>query len=252
MRNFVLAAGLALAACSSPHATNSAAADVNAAAEQAQGDIDTYAANTLAAPKPMATATAAPAPAPTRSGTVAETPFTPDSAQGAANVVQTYFALIESGKYAQAWRLWGDGGRASGMSEAAFAASFAKYAAYHAEVGAPGDVEAGAGQRYVTVPVRVYGTLGDGRRPFELRGPVTLHRTEVDGATAEQRSWRISDSALKPRPSATAAAAAPVPAPGDCGPALRVSARNDAGSGTVWRAGAGDGRADAAGCTRVY
>ena len=34
---------------------------------------------------------------------VSEEPFTPESAQGAANVVQTYFALIESGDYKDKW-----------------------------------------------------------------------------------------------------------------------------------------------------
>src|SRR5690349_3750953 len=47
---------------------------------------------------------------------VSEAPFTKTSAQGAAQVVQTYFALIESGKYRQARNLWSDDGRSSGMA----------------------------------------------------------------------------------------------------------------------------------------
>ncbi|WP_340644242.1 hypothetical protein, partial [Phenylobacterium sp.] len=58
---------------------------------------------------------------------ISEAPFTPQSAQGAADVVQVYFALIGEKKYAQAWALWGDGGKASGMSQADFVASFDKY-----------------------------------------------------------------------------------------------------------------------------
>lgn len=38
-----------------------------------------------------------------------ERPFTADSAQGAANVVQTYYALVESGKVAEAAKLRTDG-----------------------------------------------------------------------------------------------------------------------------------------------
>lgn len=144
------------------------------------------------------------APAPgTRAGLandmtpVSEAPFTDDSAQGGANVVQRYYARIEQGEYAQAWALWQDGGKASGMTADAFAASFGKYSEYHADIGAPSDVDAGAGQRYVTVPVVVYGKMKDGTG-FNLKGSVTLQRTEVDGATPEQRHWHIRSSDLKP------------------------------------------------------
>lgn len=142
---------------------------------------------------------------------VSEAPFTPDSAQGAANVVQTYYAHLEQGDFRKAWSLWGDHGEASGMSAQAFAASFDKYSEYHANIGAPGDVDAGAGQRYVTVPVQVYGRLKDGNKPFYMLGTVTLHRTEVDGASAVQRSWRIRSADIKPRPGEVATG----PQPGD-------------------------------------
>ncbi|HWU95875.1 MAG TPA: MliC family protein, partial [Sphingomonas sp.] len=130
---------------------------------------------------------------------VNEAPFTEDSAQGAANVVQTYYALLEQGKYGQAYRLWEPG--AAGMNAKAFAASFAPYSEYHANIGAPGRIDAGAGQRYVTVPVQVYGRLKQGARPFNMRGSVTLHRAgDIDGATAEQRRWRIRSADVKPGP----------------------------------------------------
>jgi len=129
---------------------------------------------------------------------VSEAPFTEDSAQGGADVVQTYYALIGEGKYAEAYRLWEPG--AAGMSQQAFTASFAKYGAYHANVGAPGAIDAGAGQRHVTVPVQVYGRLKEGGREFNMLGSITLHRTEVDGATAEQKKWHIKTADIKPRP----------------------------------------------------
>src|SRR5262245_15098400 len=62
---------------------------------------------------------------------ISEAPFTETSAQGAANVVQTYFALIEQGRYAEARRLWSGGGEASGASEADFVARFRRYREYH-------------------------------------------------------------------------------------------------------------------------
>ncbi|WP_162254656.1 MliC family protein [Sphingomonas sp. Root241] len=130
---------------------------------------------------------------------ISEAPFTEDSAQGAANVVQTYYALLEQGKYGQAYRLWEPG--AAGTDAGAFAASFARYSEFHANIGAPGRIDAGAGQRYVTVPVQVYGRLKQGARPFNMRGSVTLHRAgDIDGATAEQRRWRIRSTDIKPGP----------------------------------------------------
>lgn len=130
---------------------------------------------------------------------VSEAPFTPQSAQGAADVVQTYYALIGEGKYAQAWALWDDGGQASGQaSAAAFAKSFDPYAQYGAQIGAPGDPEGAAGSSYVTVPVVIYGRLKTGAELHE-KGEATLRRVnEVPGSTAEQRRWHISRIETKP------------------------------------------------------
>ena len=102
------------------------------------------------APEPAAAPVAPPPPGspgglPDDRTPISEGPFTPDSAQGAANVVQTYYALIGEKKYADAWKLWSDGGKASGMTQQAFAASFDKYASSNAQVGAPGDIEGGVG-----------------------------------------------------------------------------------------------------------
>lgn len=119
---------------------------------------------------------------------VAEAPFTPDSAQGAANIVQTYYALLGEGHYRQAFALR----RPKEGSAEAFAADFARYSEYHANIGAPGPIDAGAGQRYVTVPVQIYARLKQGLKPLYQIGHVTLHRTaDIDGASDEQRQWRI-------------------------------------------------------------
>jgi len=186
---------------------NNSTADINSAADRAKGDIDTYAANAAAvvAPEPLNPA------APGEPGGLAddktpisEAPFTPDSPQGAANVVQTYYALIGEGKYADAWKLWGDGGKASGQTAADFAAGFARYSEYHANVGAPGREDAGAGQRYVTVPVQAYARSKHGGALYWL-GSAVLHRTaDIDGAAAEDKMWRIKSIDLKPAPAGKA------------------------------------------------
>lgn len=229
-----------LAACGQPqggdNATNTAAPAAQStpvAATTPTQPADAASGLPEAVPTPVSSA------APPLAETVSEAPFTPDSPQGAANVVQTYFALIEAGKYRQAWHLWRDDGQASGMSAAAFAQSFAKYTQYHATVGAPGRIDAGAGQRYVTVPVKTYGTLKTGK-PFAMDGSVTLHRTgDIDGATAEQKSWHISASDLKPRPADTAGLPASAPARYTCTGNFAFTARfdNRAGTATLSRNG---------------
>ena len=126
--------------------------------------------------------------------------LTPQSAQGAANVVQTYFALVADKKFDDAWKLWSDSGKASGMSAKDFAASFAKFASYNAQIGAPGEIEGAAGSLFVEVPVVVYGTTKTGE-PVNLKGKVRLRRVnDVPGATPEQLSWHIAETALKPSP----------------------------------------------------
>ena len=203
-RSLIFAGFLALAGCGSErHGGNRTTADINAAAEAAQGDIDTYAANTLQSPTPVASPAAAhvqavvASPVPVADGDAATDP---DGASGTVAVVRHYHALIAAKDFGRAWRLWDDDGRSSGMTERRFADSFARYARYRAEVGTPGPVEVGAGQRYVEVPVRVTGTLTGRGGPFALAGPFTLHRVaDIDGATPVQRQWRISKSALRPQ-----------------------------------------------------
>lgn len=189
-----------LAACSAPAPSNRNEAS-------APGSEATPAPTEQPAPSPTASPATAPTPTPTPAeppapGTpgglpddrtpVSEAPFATTSAQGAAQVVQTYFALIESGKYRRAWALWSDGGKASDITPQAFAASFDKYAEYHAQIGAPGSIEGAAGSLYVDVPVVIYGRLKTGAA-FHRKGKVTLRRcNNVPGCTAEQREWRIS------------------------------------------------------------
>ena len=210
LRHFAALSLLLVAGCSSGRdAAANHTVDINAAAVQAQGSVNAYAANTAdEIPSPTRSPAPLTPPAPGTPGglpddrkPVPEAPFTPDSAQGAANVVQTYYALISEGKYTRAWSLWEDGGMASGGNAAALAAQFARYSEYHANIGAPGDVDAGAGQRYVTVPVQIYARLKQGARPEYQIGYVTVHRTaDIDGATAEQKSWHIRSIDLKPAP----------------------------------------------------
>ena len=110
--------------------------------------------------------------------------------QDAVAVIGEYYAAIDAGSYARAYALWSDGGRASKQTPQQFADGFADTEQVVATLGEPGRVDPGAGQRYIQVPVGITATASDGtvRR---YAGTYTLHRTVVDGATAEQRAWRI-------------------------------------------------------------
>ena len=122
---------------------------------------------------------------------VSEAPFTPDSAQGAGNVLQTYYALMADKKYGEAWNLWAAGSETRQQSAADFARSYDAFATYNANIGAPGKLEGAAGSVFVKVPVQVYARRRDGMS-VNLVGSATLRRSNgVPGATKEQLAWRI-------------------------------------------------------------
>jgi hypothetical protein len=131
---------------------------------------------------------------------LSEAPFTPTSAQGAANVVQTYYALLGEHRYADAWKLWTQGGQGSGLTAQAFGASFEQYESYNANIGAPGPIEGAAGSLFVSVPVVIFGRRKSGEEVHEL-GEATLRRVnDVPGSTPEQRAWHLYKIDLKPSP----------------------------------------------------
>jgi len=115
--------------------------------------------------------------------------------QDAVAVVRDYYAAIEQHDYARAWSLWSDGGRSSGQTAQQFADGFANTAHVVVQAGAPGRLDAAAGSRYIEVPVTIEAAQRDGsvRR---YAGSYTLRRAVVDGATAEQRAWRLASANL--------------------------------------------------------
>jgi hypothetical protein len=113
-------------------------------------------------------------------------PIDPKSAEAAGQVVQSYGALIEQNRWAEANALWGDTGQA-----AKFKADFAQLADLHLEIGDLGEPEGAAGSIYVSMPVIFYGDMKNGR-PFRRSADVTLRRlNDVPGSTEAQRRWHI-------------------------------------------------------------
>jgi hypothetical protein len=51
-------------------------------------------------------------------------------------------------------------------------------------------MEGAAGSRYITIPVTIRAKLKNGKEQ-NFAGEYVLRRSVVDGATAEQRAWRI-------------------------------------------------------------
>lgn len=134
---------------------------------------------------------AAPAPAPSPAPAAPQ----PGGAEAAA-VVRSYYGAINAGQYPRAYALWGDGGRASGQSASQFAHGYGDTSRITVNTGEPGRVEGAAGSRYVTVPVAVEAIHHDGSI-HHFDGTFTLRRSVVDGASAAQREWRISDADLR-------------------------------------------------------
>ena len=177
----VVSAIAALAACS---------ADPEPPVERSKQEAPTAAVQQPESKRPKPTAPGEAPGVPDRSP-VSDVSSSPGSAQGAAQVVQTYYALIEAGKYEEAWKLRSDGG---GTTREDFATNFRNYAELHANIGAPSEVQGAAGWLYVEVPVQLYGQMRNGG-PFSSAGTVTLRRSNnVPGASAEQLRWRIYTS----------------------------------------------------------
>jgi hypothetical protein len=108
------------------------------------------------------------------------------SAEAASQVVRSYGALVEQGRWDEASALWGDRAGA-----AKFQSELAQFADVHLETGNPGDLEGAAGSIYVAVPVILYGDLKDGQ-PFRRSADAILRRVnDVPGSTEAQRRWHI-------------------------------------------------------------
>ncbi|HVI26173.1 MAG TPA: hypothetical protein VM576_08290 [Xanthomonadaceae bacterium] len=118
---------------------------------------------------------------------------TPDDAVA---VVRDYYAALAVGDFARARSLWSEGGAASGHSAQELAERYAGTVALTVDTGAPGRVDPAAGSRYIKVPVNITRTLADGGVQRST-GIVALRRSVVDGATAEQRAWRIAWAELR-------------------------------------------------------
>lgn len=114
--------------------------------------------------------------------------------QDAVALVRDYYAAIEAHDYDRAYRMWGEG--AIRQTPEQFVAGFARTTHVAATLGAPGRMEAAAGSRFIEVPVAVEAAQQDGSVRRYV-GAYTLRRAVVDGATQEQRAWRIASADIR-------------------------------------------------------
>lgn len=114
-------------------------------------------------------------------------PAEPD-ADAAVAVLRDYYAALNARDFARAYRLW----RQNPQTPAQFADGFAGTTGVSVELGAPGPIDAGAGQRFVEIPVKLDATQADGRVD-RYAGRVVLHRSAVEGGDPD---WRIERATL--------------------------------------------------------
>jgi hypothetical protein len=106
-------------------------------------------------------------------------PIDPKSVEAAGQVVQHFGALVESNRYVEASKLWGDADAAGKFTKGLRPGT-------HLEIGELGPAEGAAGSIYTTVPVTFYGS--GYRKPAD----VILRRVnDVPGSTEAQRRWHI-------------------------------------------------------------
>ncbi|OJY71631.1 MAG: hypothetical protein BGP16_13615 [Sphingobium sp. 66-54] len=119
----------------------------------------------------------------------------PASVEASGATIERWGLALGEGRYGDAYRLWRDNGRQSGMTEAQFVETYRRYSDIRVLVGRP---QAG-GTQTARVPVQVYGRLREGGKPFNLYGMMTLARNPAgQQGEAGQAPWLIASSELKP------------------------------------------------------
>jgi len=136
-------------------------------------------------------------PAPAERGAVVDTLAEP-TIEDAVAVIRTYYDAINTKRYRDAYVCWAQQGEASRQSFEQFEEGFAQTDSARVEPGKPSDIGAAMGSRYITIPVRIVAHSGGTTEMFA--GTYTLRRSVVDGATREQRLWRIEGANIRRSP----------------------------------------------------
>ncbi len=164
----------------------------------------------IAVNNPYANNASARTPSPTATPTSGNTavsptttlsPLPPDAkgVQSAIDIVHAYYDSINARDYRKAYELWAGKGEASKQTFEEFRDGFANTASVEIDTsGEPGDLEGAAGSQYVTIPLRIKAKTKDGKEQ-NFGGEYVLRRSMVDGASAEQREWRLYSASIEAR-----------------------------------------------------
>lgn len=110
----------------------------------------------------------------------------PPTPEDARQVLRDYYAALNARDVAAAQAAWVDGNAAqAALAEAGGGASTVELL-----LGEPRAIEGTAGSVHVEVPVTVTSRRADGSSQLQA-GRYTLRRSQVDGASAAERAWRI-------------------------------------------------------------
>jgi hypothetical protein len=127
---------------------------------------------------------AAPVPAPARPD-----PAMVAEAQAAAEALRHYYALIDSGRYREAWRMRGVEPGQPRIDYQAFVANYRRYADYGATVVPPAPAVEADGRLWVNLQVQLYGRMVDGS-PVANVGSITMRRSLA--GPREEQEWKIA------------------------------------------------------------
>lgn len=167
------------------------------------GTITNRNAATLNTNAAVANTSAVPTSSPAATGSVSLTPSLsplppdPQGVQAAIHAVREYYSAVNDRDYRKAYELWSGKGEASGKTFNEFRDGYLDTDSVELDTsGEPGNPEGAAGSQYVKIPVRLKARMKDGKVQ-NFWGEYTLRRSMVDGATPEQRSWRIYSAEIK-------------------------------------------------------
>lgn len=187
---FVLLALVGLAACAPQERKTLDDVANGANVTDVEAQVEQQALTVMEPLKPPAPGT--PGGLPVDPEPISEGAIDPASGQGAGQLVQGYYALLEEKRFTEAQDLWRDGTPHGDEDPKIFARRFGQFSEIHANIGAPGEPEGAAGSLYVTVPVQIYARVRATGKPYYALRLVTLKRVnDVPGSTAEQRRWHI-------------------------------------------------------------
>ena len=110
----------------------------------------------------------------------------PSSTEAATDVVRAFIALLNGGKFDEAYMLLG----ADAPSRNEFNSHFERFRNLHVSMGSPGTQEGAAGSIYLSVPMTIEGTVS--HEHSSKSAVAQLRRVnDVPGSTEAQRHWHI-------------------------------------------------------------